>query len=126
MRSFDVLLAQQKGPTAVRRRLGEIYLEDLPEVVDNPDSNRQGEVDMSISDNGCTHAAGEEYLLQLWSTQLNHPHLDTHADFFEAGGSSMQVIEMLMTVSDKYGKEIDFAEFLKCPCIHRLVDLLEN
>ena len=80
---------------------------------------------MSTSDNGATHTASEKYLLQLWSTQLNHPHLGTHDDFFEAGGSSMQVIEMLMTVSDKYSKEIDFAEFFKSPCIHRLTELLE-
>ena len=80
---------------------------------------------MSLSNNGGTYAPSEEYLLQLWSTQLNRPHLDTHDDFFDAGGSSMQVIEMLMTVSDKYSKEIDFAEFFKNPCVHRLRELLE-
>ena len=81
---------------------------------------------MSMSNNCATHTPSEEYLLQLWSTQLNRPRLDTHDDFFDAGGSSMQVIEMLMTVSDKYDKEIDFAEFFKNPCIHRLNELLES
>jgi aryl carrier-like protein len=81
---------------------------------------------MSMRDNGNTVTRGEDYLLQLWSAQLNRPHLDPHDDFFDAGGSSMQVIEMLMTVSDKYGKEIDFAEFFKNPCIHRLRELLET
>jgi hypothetical protein len=80
---------------------------------------------MSTSNNGGTYTASEEYLLQLWGTQLNRPQLGTHDDFFDAGGSSMQVIEMLMTVSDKYGKEIDFAEFFKNPCVHRLKELLE-
>ena len=45
-------------------------------------------------------------------------------DFFEAGGSSTQVIEMLMTISNKYGKEIDYAQFFKEPCIHKLTELL--
>jgi acyl carrier protein len=71
-------------------------------------------------------ASDRKYLLQLWSEQLNHPNVDIHDDFFEAGGSSMQVIEMLMTVSSKYGKEIDFAEFFKEPCIRKLSELLEN
>jgi acyl carrier protein len=81
---------------------------------------------MPMDSNGDTHAPNENYLLQLWSTQLNRPGLDIHDDFFEAGGSSMQVIEMLMTVSDKYGKEIEFAEFFKSPCVARLRELLES
>ena len=66
-----------------------------------------------------------EYLLQLWSTQLNCPRLSERDDFFEAGGSSMQVIEMLATVAEEFGKEIDYAEFFKNPCIGELTRLLE-
>jgi aryl carrier-like protein len=69
--------------------------------------------------------SNREYLVRLWSEQLNRP-LDVRDDFFEAGGSSMQVIEMLTTVSDKFGKEIDFAEFFKEPCILKLSELLGN
>jgi len=36
----------------------------------------------------------------------------------------MQVIEMLMTVANKFGKEIDYAEFFKEPCILKLSELL--
>lgn len=67
----------------------------------------------------------QQYLLQLWSSQLNCPALSTRDDFFEAGGSSMQVIEMLATVADRFGKEIDYAEFFKQPCINKLSELLE-
>lgn len=70
--------------------------------------------------------ATQEYLLELWSSQLDRPHLSTRDDFFDAGGSSMQVIEMLMTVSEKYDKEIDLAEFFKNPCINRLRELLDT
>jgi nonribosomal peptide synthetase DhbF len=68
--------------------------------------------------------SNREYLVQLWSEQLNRPKVDVYDDFFEAGGSSMQVIEMLTTVSDKFGKEIDFVEFFKQPCILKLSELL--
>jgi acyl carrier protein len=64
------------------------------------------------------------YLAQLWSEHLNLPHISIHDDFFESGGSSMQVIEMLMTVSSRFGKEIDYAEFFKEPNIRRLSELL--
>ena len=73
-----------------------------------------------------TEPSNRNYLIQLWSEQLNHPDVGIQDDFFEAGGSSMQVIEMLMTVSDKFGKNIDFAEFFKEPCIRKLSELLET
>jgi aryl carrier-like protein len=66
-----------------------------------------------------------QYLLQLWSAQLNAPRLNVRDDFFEAGGSSMQVIEMLTTVSERFGKEIDYAEFFADPCVDKLSRLLE-
>jgi acyl carrier protein len=67
-----------------------------------------------------------DYLQKLWSTQLNLPRVNVNDDFFEAGGSSMQVIEMLMTVSNKFGKEIDYAEFFKDPSIRKLSELLDT
>lgn len=80
---------------------------------------------MSDHTNGSSGAPDQAYLIQLWSTQLNRPDLGPRDDFFDAGGSSMQVIEMLMTVSERFGREIDFAEFFKDPCVHRLSELLE-
>ena len=65
-----------------------------------------------------------DYLLQLWSTQLEHPRLGSKDDFFQAGGSSMQVVEMLTTVSEEFGTEIDYAEFFKNPCVDKLAQLL--
>lgn len=66
----------------------------------------------------------KEYLHQLWCTQLNRAKIDSGDDFFEAGGSSMQAIEMLMTVSNHFGREIDYAEFFREPCIRKLDELL--
>ena len=71
-------------------------------------------------------SSDREYLQELWSAQLNYPHVNDDVDFFEAGGSSMQVIEMLMTVSNKFGREIDYAEFFKEPNIRKLGELLSS
>jgi acyl carrier protein len=68
--------------------------------------------------------ANQVYLQQLWSAHLNLPGVSVSDDFFDAGGSSMQVIEMLMTVSNKFGKEIDYVEFFKEPCIRKLSELI--
>ena len=70
--------------------------------------------------------SSRRFLVQLWGTQLNRPNIDILDDFFEFGGSSMQVIEMLMTVSNRFGREIDYAEFLREPCIRKLSELLES
>ena len=67
-----------------------------------------------------------DYLTKVWREHLNLPRIDVLDDFFEAGGSSMQVIEMLTTVSDRFGKDIDYEEFFKEPCIRRLAELLEG
>jgi hypothetical protein len=65
-----------------------------------------------------------DYLTHLWSTQLGRPDIGLSDDFFESGGSSMQLIEMLTTVSTQIGRDIDYAEFLKEPCIRKLDALL--
>ena len=72
---------------------------------------------------GNTH---RDYLLQLWRENLNRPQIDIDEDFFEAGGSSMQVVEMLMTVSNRFGREIDYEAFFREPCIRNLDELLQS
>lgn len=69
-------------------------------------------------------AAHEDYLRTLWRTHLNVPSVGSQDDFFELGGSSMQAIEMLMTVSSELARELDYAEFFKEPCIRKLAELL--
>lgn len=67
----------------------------------------------------------QTYLIELWSAQLNHPGITLEDDFFDAGGSSMQLIEMLVTVTEKFGKEVDYTQFLQEPNIRRLSELLQ-
>lgn len=81
---------------------------------------------MEVESSPAIEVSSQEYLVQLWCAQLNQPRIGILDDFFEAGGSSMQIIEMLMAVSERFGKEIDFAAFFKEPCIRRLCELLET
>jgi phthiocerol/phenolphthiocerol synthesis type-I polyketide synthase E len=66
-----------------------------------------------------------QYLLQLWRDQLGSPSIQLQDDFFACGGSSMQVIEMLATVSEKFERDIDYEEFFKDPSVRKLSDLLQ-
>jgi acyl carrier protein len=65
-----------------------------------------------------------DYLTQLWSLQLNRPGVHPDDNFFDVGGSSMQAIEMLLSVTNKFGKEIDYAAFFECPSIRTICGLL--
>lgn len=81
---------------------------------------------MDVHADNTNASSTQDYLSQLWSAQLSRPRMSIQDDFFEAGGSSMQVIEMLMTVSNKFGREIDYVEFFEEPCIRKLTELLER
>jgi acyl carrier protein len=85
------------------------------DLIKNASKAREGDAPMSPHEN---------YLIELWSKHLNVPQIGVNDDFFTAGGSSMQVIEMLMAVSSELGAEIDFDEFFKEPCIRKLSELI--
>lgn len=87
---------------------------------------RQEEARTMLNGNAHTDSSSRDYLLKLWSHQLQHPTIGVQDDFFEAGGSSMQFIEMLISVSTHFGKEIDYAEFFQEPCVRKLSELLER
>lgn len=67
-----------------------------------------------------------EQIRKLWSDLLERPQIGVLDDFFEAGGSSMQVIEMLSSVSKMFHKNIDHMAFFKEPSIRKLAELIES
>jgi hypothetical protein len=79
-------------------------------------------MDAESIDGAAPHATA--YLLELWGAQLKRPGLGVRDDFFAAGGSSMQVIEMLVTVTTRFGKQIDYEQFFREPCVQTLSELL--
>jgi acyl carrier protein len=104
-----------------------VHLELFTDFAHNQsESQFLGDTNMEQQPVPGTEAARREFLQHLWSTQLNRPNVGIQDDFFDAGGSSMQVIEMLMTVADKFGKEIDYVQFLQEPCIRKLDELLDS
>lgn len=66
----------------------------------------------------------EIYLRELWVRLLGVDAVGADDDFFALGGSSMQVVEMLVAVSEHYNEQIEFIEFFKNPTIANLSRLL--
>jgi acyl carrier protein len=62
----------------------------------------------------------EKYLIGLWEELLKKDGIGTRADFFELGGSSMQMIMALSAVMEKFKVQLDVEKFLDDPCIHAL------
>ena len=68
----------------------------------------------------------EAYLKDLWIKLLGVDIISTDDDFFALGGSSMQVIEMLLAVSEHCNKQIEFVAFFQNPTIANLIQLLQH
>ncbi len=79
-----------------------------------------------MSETSEKNASVETYLRELWTSLLGVDTVGPDDDFFALGGSSMQVVEMLVAVSEHSNKQIEFVEFFKNPTIANLGQLLEN
>ena len=64
------------------------------------------------------------YLNDLWRELLRFDRVGPEDDFFALGGNSLLALQMLMTVSVKYGVEPDSARFLTDPTIRVLSDMI--
>lgn len=71
-------------------------------------------------------ASVEVYLRELWTKLLGLDTVGPDDDFFALGGSSMQVVEMLVAVSEHYNEQIEFVEFFKNPTVSNLSQLLKG
>ncbi|KQZ15357.1 MULTISPECIES: acyl carrier protein [unclassified Mesorhizobium] len=71
-------------------------------------------------------ASVEVYLRELWTKLLGLDTVGPDDDFFALGGSSMQVVEMLVAVSEHYNEQIEFVEFFKNPTVSNLSQLLKS
>lgn len=71
-------------------------------------------------------ASVEVYLRELWIKLLGLDTVGPDDDFFALGGSSMQVVEMLVAVSEHYNEQIEFVEFFKNPTVSNLSQLLKS
>jgi amino acid adenylation domain-containing protein len=72
--------------------------------------------------------AFDEQVCALWSELLRRPIQSIHDNFFEAGGNSLRVAQLLVRLQDATGLELDFAELFVHQTVmsqsDRLIELL--
>ncbi|WP_419888958.1 MupA/Atu3671 family FMN-dependent luciferase-like monooxygenase [Paenibacillus xylanexedens] len=127
MESFDdwvVLIAAAISGHRVRLgqvdQLGEvrnpevkpIYSEEVEEVA------ASGENAATIGEHWDNYTDGAEHLgevLKIWREVLGNESLTAHSDFFEAGGSSMDAIQILARVKRMFGIRVSASTIFKAP-----------
>jgi hypothetical protein len=66
----------------------------------------------------------ETFLLDLWRRTLGVSIVARDDDFFGLGGSSMQAVEMLVTVLEKLKTDLEFEKFFAKPSIATLLQAI--
>jgi amino acid adenylation domain-containing protein/thioester reductase-like protein len=80
------------------------------------------EIIPNINDHPVTELENE--LMKLWSDILNLAQIGIHDDFFNLGGNSLLLSQLLLTIREKLHSEIHFSLFLKNPTIASLAELI--
>jgi acyl carrier protein len=62
----------------------------------------------------------------MWKSVLGGPMPEPDADFFLAGGDSLQLIKLVVEVSARYGRDFDYERFFEMPTLATLVTLLDE
>ena len=104
-----------------------IYVEDLPLTANGKldTSALPVEVTRSVKeDRVMTLTEGE--LMTFWKELLSLEHLSVHDNFFDVGGDSIKVIDLLMKVNHRFGNEIKLASLYSNPTISRQAALIDG
>jgi thioesterase domain-containing protein/acyl carrier protein len=66
----------------------------------------------------------ESAIQKLWQEVLQLPQIGINDDFFALGGTSIQVLDMLAKVNERFNKKIAAALVLQAPTIEKFVELV--
>jgi non-ribosomal peptide synthase protein (TIGR01720 family) len=62
----------------------------------------------------------EAALVPIWAHALGHSRFDVGDNFFDLGGTSLQALDLMARVQDRFGRGIPFAALLEAPTIRGL------
>jgi acyl carrier protein len=68
----------------------------------------------------------QEYLMALFEELLNLEKLQVHQSFFELGGNSLQALQLMNSINDKFDLEIALFEIFQHSSIAQLEILLSD
>ena len=68
----------------------------------------------------------EQTVARIWAAVLRTEFVDVEANFFERGGGSMTVIELLSRLGTEFGVPVTLHEFLAAPTVAAVADRVER
>lgn len=68
----------------------------------------------------------EEWLVKLWSTLLGVPSLSVTDNFFDLGGHSLLILQMLVQIEERWTRSLPVNILFQAPTIRQLSALLQN
>ncbi|NHA02806.1 amino acid adenylation domain-containing protein [Mucilaginibacter sp. HC2] len=92
------------------------------------DRNALPSVDMSSVNTQQYEAARDEVeqeLVAIWSQLLNGVQVGIHDDFFQVGGNSLTMIQLVHKINTRFNKDLQLIEIMKNPTIAQMKTLLD-
>ena len=68
----------------------------------------------------------EEWLVELWKTLLGVPSLSVTDNFFDLGGHSLLILQMLVQIEERWTRSLPVNILFQAPTIRQLSALLQN
>ncbi len=70
--------------------------------------------------------ARRDYVIALWRRILRRDDIAPAASFFDLGGGSIHVVQMLAELCGHYDVDLDYRRFFETPTVETLLRLLEE
>lgn len=126
-------LSLKLRPSKIPKRI--YFVADLPKTASGKIQRRlvaskieEAVVSQSLDqDTRGQDAGGElEKIIAIWSRLLNTNEPFKNDNFFESGGDSLLLAQLVYEIERHYGCNISLQDFLACPTLDRLMDIVEK
>jgi acyl carrier protein len=77
-----------------------------------------------VSEDADSPAAVDTYLAALWRKILRRDDIESDASFFDLGGGSIHVVQMLAEVCKHFDIDLDYRRFFEAPSLDVLRGLV--
>ncbi len=68
----------------------------------------------------------EEELVEIWKSIFNLTAISTEDDFFQLGGTSLMVIQLISKINDRFNIEIPLPYFFEFPTLQKMGHMIDN
>ncbi len=107
-----------------------VMVEDLPLTVvgkvDKKNLHIIPHTDLSCHIDMSSSSSIEETIKGVWQHLLNRRHIETHKNLFELGANSLLITEACVMLNEQLNSELQIADMLSYPTIHKLSRYLEG